>query len=315
MFYWGDLGKIYKEESLISFTLVPVTLSIARNPKCLSPWETSVCHVEGFSPQKTRLDKHQRQLDSILPGLECPRGQELFISLMTHFKSTASPPLPSPSLSTPFGLLARRPVSEKCTFDSPCSILQFSPTVSLGSRVLVGDASSLQLIHYCLWMRFSCFLHFPSVTMESHYLWFRSHHGKGEQISSSKGEGKENSQWFVERGVRRMQRKKNRILPKCQEQPHRAHLSGPLRVKSQTVSPAINWTRQPEVPSYLLPLTQVMFALKDVSSKCYYYILYCYYINSELIKKASAQCDMILSQQIRYHPFTHVHPQSYCGYL
>lgn len=78
--------------------------------------------------------------------------------------------LPSPSLSIPFGLLARRPVSEKCTFDSPCSILQFSPTVSLGSRVLVRDASSLQLIHYCLWMRFSCFLHFPSVTMESHYL-------------------------------------------------------------------------------------------------------------------------------------------------
>lgn len=58
----------------------------------------SVCHVEGFSPQKTRLDKHQRQLDSILPGLECPRGQELTISLVNHFKSTASPPLPSPLL-------------------------------------------------------------------------------------------------------------------------------------------------------------------------------------------------------------------------
>lgn len=63
----------------------------------------SVCHVEGFSPQKTRLDKQQRQLDSILPGLECPRGQELSISLATHFKITAFPPLlslplPSPSL-------------------------------------------------------------------------------------------------------------------------------------------------------------------------------------------------------------------------
>lgn len=52
------------------------------------------------------------------------------------------------------------------------------------------------------------------------------------------------------------------------------------------------------MPNYLLPLTQVMFALKDVSSKCYYYISYCYYIDSELIKKASVQCDMILSQQI-----------------
>lgn len=61
----------------------------------------SVCHVEGFSPQKTRLDKHQRQLDSILPGLECPRGQERSISLVTHFMSTASPLLPSSPLPSP----------------------------------------------------------------------------------------------------------------------------------------------------------------------------------------------------------------------
>lgn len=47
--------------------------------------------------------------------------------------------------------------------------------------------------------------------------------------------------------------------------------------------------------------------------KCYYYISYYYYIDSELIKKASVQCDMTLSQQIRYPPFTHVHPRSYCG--
>lgn len=46
--------------------------------------------------------------------------------------------------------------------------------------------------------------------MESHYLWFRSQHGKGKQISSSKGEGKENPLWFVERGVRGMQRRKKK---------------------------------------------------------------------------------------------------------
>lgn len=90
MFYCGDLGKVYKEEPLISFTVVLVTLSIAKEPQMPLPLGNfSVCHAEDFSLQKA---KHQRQLDSIFCGLHCPRGQELSVSLVTHF---ASCPLPS----------------------------------------------------------------------------------------------------------------------------------------------------------------------------------------------------------------------------
>lgn len=151
--------------------------------------------------------------------------------------------------------------------------------------------------------------------MESHYLCFRSQHGKGEQISSSKGEGKENPLWFVERGVWGMQRKKmdSYKMPRAASQgtfiwPTQGKKSN--SVASYKLNKAA-WSAK----LFFLPSTQLMFALKDVSSKCYYYILYFYYIDSELIKKAYVQCDMILSQQIRYHPFTHVHRQSYGGWF
>lgn len=83
MFYCGDLGKVYKEEPLISLTVVLVTLSIARSPKCLSLWETSLSvTLKIFLCRKLALlAKHQRQLDSIFCGLHCPRGQELSVPL------------------------------------------------------------------------------------------------------------------------------------------------------------------------------------------------------------------------------------------
>lgn len=65
----------------------------------------SVCHVEGFSPQKALLDKHQRQLDSLFCGLHCPRGQQLSIPPTSHFRSPASSPLASSLyLFWPYGL-------------------------------------------------------------------------------------------------------------------------------------------------------------------------------------------------------------------
>lgn len=121
-----------------------------------------VCHAEGFSPQKALLDTHQRQLGSIFCGLHCPRGQELSLSLVTHFKSIASFLFPSSFyLLWPSGQTGK--VSGKCwsMFKSCCSVLHLSPTVSLGSRTPAAETSSLQVIHCCLQAQIVLLASFP----------------------------------------------------------------------------------------------------------------------------------------------------------